>query len=63
MGVVLLPAPCRDLYGLLATEWQPFEEVLTEISSTLAESRQLAIMSLWMASIAPGAAGPRIKAP
>ena len=59
MGVVLLPAPCGDLYGLLATEWQPFEEVLTEISSALAVYRQLAIMSLWVASIAPVAAGPR----
>ena len=49
-------------YGHRAAEWQPFntpQRVLTKVSLILTQSGQQAMMSQWMASIAPRAAGPR----
>ena len=50
-------------HGDRAAEWQPFNTprgVLTKVSLILTQRRQQAMMSHWMASIAPRAAGPRV---
>ena len=53
--------PEEGSYGHRAAEWQLFntpQGVLTKVSLILAQRRQQAMMSHWMASIAPTAAVP-----